>query len=114
MRVAKSGMKLSDKIDLVKKRRTTNNFINVDTKEIEWEPVMEFKNGGTIEWEPEIIIFEKGGEIENDWDIVFEIPSMWKTRTIEQLIEEDYSIDSFRDGGKTKEELETPEIEETT
>ena len=88
MRVAKSGMKLSDKIDLVKKRRTANNFINVDTKEIEWEPIIEFKNGGTIEWEPEIIIFEKGGEIENDWDIVSEIPSKWKTRTIEQLIEE--------------------------
>lgn len=90
MRVAKSGMKLSDKIDLVKKRRPANNFINVDTKEIEWEPVIEFKNGGTIEWEP----------------IIDDISDTW-----EPIIDD---IEIYQNGGKTKEELETPEIEETT
>ena len=53
MRAAKSGMKLEDKISLVKQRRTINNFINLDTKEVEWEPVItdiveEFKEGGAF------------------------------------------------------------------
>lgn len=108
MRVAKSGMKLSDKIDLVKKRRTANNFINVDTKEIEQEPIIvnieEFKEGGNLPelwepiiddisdyWEPiidDVEYYQEGGKLENDQNIVFEIPSKQKTRTIEQLIEE--------------------------
>lgn len=93
MRVAKSGMKLSDKIDLVKKRRVANNFINVDTKEIEWEPIIvdveEFKEGGNLPelWEP---------IIEDIWEPIID------------------NIEIYQKGGKTKEELETPEIEETT
>ena len=87
---AKQGGKLQDKISLVKQRRTINNFINLDTKEVEWEPVIaEFKEGGNLPelWEP---------IIEDIWEPV-----------ITEYIEE------FKEGGKTKEELETPEIEET-
>ena len=84
MRAAKSGMKLQDKINFVKQRGITTGIINVDTKEIDWEP--------------EVIIFKTGGLIESDYDIIYEIPK----------------VEEFKDGGKTKEELETPEIEETT
>ena len=207
MRVAKSGMKLSDKIDLVKKRRTTNNFINVDTKEIEWEPIIEFKNGGTIEsewepiiddiadyWEPVIIdieYYQEGGKLEKssfenwftsipeeykanqyDYKKAYEVFD-WETLSkhakdpvnnhlysvspiadengnypflklgkiednpeiqgefdwynseegkehkskfdIEYINDRYYYVPKkFKDGGKTKEELETPKIEETT
>ena len=85
MRAAKSGMKIQDKINFIKQKRAINNIINLDTKEIEWEP--------------ETIIFKTGGIITQDWDIVFELPK--------EIIE-------CKDGGKTKGELETPEIEETS
>ena len=67
MRAAKSGMKLKDKISLVKQRHTINNFINLDTKEIEWEPVIEDL------WVPiiEIPEFQEGRKLEKssfeDW-----------------------------------------------
>ena len=83
MRAAKSGMKLQDKINFVRQKRITTGIINVDTKEINWEP--------------EVVIFKTGGIIESDYDIIYEIPK----------------VEEFKDGGKTKEELETPEIEET-
>lgn len=83
MRAAKSGMKLQDKINFVKQKRITTGIINVDTKEINWEP--------------EVIIFKTGGIIESDYDIIYEIPK----------------VEEFQKGGKAKEELETPEIEET-
>lgn len=89
MRAAKSGMKLQDKIDFIKQKRF-NTRINIDTKEIEWEPIItEFKEGGNIPelWEP---------IIEDTWEPM-----------ITEYVEE------FKEGGKTKEELETPEIEET-
>lgn len=90
MRVAKSGMKLQDKINFIKQKRTINNVINLDTKEIEWEPIIieEFKEGGNL---PEL------------WEPIIE--DLW-----EPIIED---IESYKEGGKTKEELETPEIEET-
>ena len=83
MRAAKSGMKLQDKIDFIKQHRINTGIINLDTKEIDWEP--------------EVIVFKTGGIIESDYDIIYEIPK----------------VEEFKDGGKTKEELETPEIEET-
>ncbi len=83
MRAAKSGMKLQDKIDFIKQRKINTGIINLDTKEIDWEP--------------EVIMFKTGGIIESDYDIIYEIPK----------------VEEFKDGGKTKEELETPEIEET-
>lgn len=108
MRAAKSGMKIADKINLVKQRRF-NTIINLDTKEIEWEPnivdIEEFKEGGVfpshvdnssinysvckLTWEPEIELFEE-----------------WEPEIV-------LEVEEFKDGGKTKEELETPEIEET-
>lgn len=74
---AKQGGKLQDKISLIKQKRTVSNFINLDTKEIEWEP--------------ETIIFKTGGIITQDWDIVFELPVKQfeeggKIRTLEELI----------------------------
>lgn len=109
MRAAKSGMKLQDKIDFVKQRKTINNFINLDTKEIEWEPVIDdvekFKEGGVfphhvdnssinypvceLVWEP----------------IIDDIADYW-----EPVIDD---IELYREGGKSEEQLETPEIEET-
>ena len=94
MRAAKSGMKISDKIDFIKQKRTINSFINLDIKEIEQEPIIDdvekFKEGGVLDtWEP----------------IIDDIADYW-----EPIIDD---IESYREGGKTKEELETPEIEET-
>lgn len=90
MRAAKSGMKIQDKIDFIKQRKAIHNSINLETKQVEWEPVIEeFKEGGNLPelWEP---------VIEDIWEPI-----------ITDIVEE------FKDGGKTKEELETPEIEET-
>ena len=109
MRAAKSGMKLQDKIDFIKQKRTINSFINLDIKEIEWEPIIDdvekFKDGGVfpshvdnssinypvceLEWEPII------DDLADDWEPIID------------------DIELYREGGKTKEELETPEIEET-
>lgn len=72
---AKQGGKLQDKISLVKQRRTINNFINLDTKEVEWEPIID--------------------DIGNYWEPIID------------------DIEVYQKGGKTKEELEVPEIEET-
>lgn len=67
-----------------------HNVINVDTKEIEWQPVIiedvpEFKEGGTITWkydtwEPEVV--------EDEWEPVI--------------------VDYFEEGGKTEESKEEP------
>lgn len=104
MRAAKFGMKLEDKISLVKQRRTINNFINLDTKEVEWEPIItdiveEFKEGGTF---PHHI--DNSSKDYLVWEPIIE--DVWEP-VITEYIEE------FKEGGKTKEELETPEIEET-
>ena len=93
IRAAKYGIKLQDKIDFVKTRRLQSR-INVDTKQVE-----EFKDGGTIDWKPEIIweveSFKEGGQIEWNPEIIWD------------------DTESFREGGNIKDELETPEIEET-
>ena len=99
IRAAKHGTKLQDKIDFVIARRLQSR-INVNTKQVE-----EFKNGGQIEWIPEIILdvesFKEGGEIE------------WKPEVIwEPEIMLEPEIQEFKEGGKI-DELETPEIEET-
>ena len=68
--------------------------VNILKKQVE-----EFKNGGQIEWVPEIILdvesFKEGGEIEWKPEIVWEP-----------------EIQEFKEGGKTK-ESDIPEIEET-
>ena len=93
IRAAKHGVKLQDKIDFVIARRLQSR-VNVDTKQVE-----EFKDGGVIEWKPEIVwdveSFKEGGQIEWKPEIVWEP-----------------EIQEFKEGGKT-DELETPEIEET-
>lgn len=110
MRAAKSGMKLQDKINFIKQHRINTGIINLDTKEIDWEPIIddlieEFKDGGVfpshvdnssinypvceLEWEPII------DDLADDWEPIID------------------DIELYREGGKTKEELETPEIEET-
>ena len=107
---AKQGGVLQ-KINLVKSKHLNKDTINLDTKEIEWEPIIkdvveEFKDGGVfpshvdnssinypvckLEWEPEIKLFEE-----------------WEPEII-------LEIEEFKAGGTIKEELETPEIEETT
>ena len=87
--VSKQGGTLSTKIELLKSCKF-NQVINVDTKQVE-----EFKEGGVLQsytskdyftWEPVIEPL--------DWEPIIEIPE-------------------FKDGGSIKEELETPEIEET-
>ena len=106
---AKQGGVLQ-KINLVKSKHLNKDTINLDTKEIEWEPIIddlieEFKDGGVfpshvdnssinypvceLEWEPII------DDLADDWEPIID------------------DIELYREGGKTKEELETPEIEET-
>ena len=90
MRAAKEGGKLEriKKINLTfKKGGQIHNVINLETKEIEWKPILieevqEFKVGGNInqqhdtweppiindEWEPTIVdVFKEGGSIEEGW-----------------------------------------------
>ena len=110
MRVAKLGMKLQDKIDFVKQRKTINNFINLDTKEIEWEPIIEnvveeFKEGGVFPCHVDNSSINYP-VYELAWEPIIELFEEWEP---EIMLE----VEEFKDGGKTKEELETPEIEET-
>lgn len=90
MRVAKQGTKLQGKIDFIKERRNKiNSIINLDSKEIEWQPTIveeieSFKEGGIIEsseewtptivieeWEPTIIEYKDGGTLEvEEWEPV--------------------------------------------
>ena len=101
MRAAKSGMKLQDKIDFVKNRVNVKSFINLDTKEIEWNPIIE----EIEEWES-VIEFKEGGSLPELWEPEIELVEEWEP------IITDY-VEEFKDGGSIKEELETPEIEET-
>lgn len=101
MRAAKSGMKLQDKIDFIKNEVNVNPFINLDTKEIEWNPIIE----EIEEWEP-VIEFKEGGSLPELWEPEIELIEEWEP------IITDY-VEEFKDGGSIKEELETPEIEET-
>lgn len=103
IRAAKSGMKLSDKISLIKSRKYVDHYIDLNSKQVE-----EFAKGGTLDWEPTIDIFEpvieipefqKGGQIEENWEPIIEILD---------------NLPEYKSGGKTQHELETPEIEETT
>ena len=110
MRVAKQGTKLQGKIDFIKERRNKiNSIINLDSKEIEWQPTIveeieSFKEGGIIEsseewtptivieeWEPTIIEYKDGGTLEvEEWEpviVVEEFQNGGKTRTLEELIE---------------------------
>ena len=91
--IGKQGLKLQDKINIVKSRKF-NQVINVDTKQVE-----EFKEGGVLpshidnssinypvcklEWEPEIELFE-------EWEPEIELEIFQeggKIRTLEELIE---------------------------
>ena len=90
LRASRQGGTLTQKIDIVKSRKF-NQVINVNTKQVE-----EFKEGGKLE------IFEQ----EIEWEpVIDDIIDYW-----EPIIDD---IELYREGGKTKEELETPEIEET-
>lgn len=94
MRAAKEGAKIEriKKINLTfRKGGQINQIINLDTKEIEWQPVIiedevpEFKNGGNIEWQydswsPTIV--------EDEWEPII--------------------VDFFEEGGKTEESKEEP------
>ena len=83
------------KINLVKSKRLNKDVINLNTKEIEQVlNVEEFKEGGSIqyneiEWEP----------------IIDDAADYW-----EPVIDD---ISRYKEGGSIKEELETPEIDET-
>ena len=78
IRVAKSGMKIQDKINLVKSKKFNNSYINIDTKTIE-----KFKQGGSIQsewepiiedvWEPTIEEFKEGGTLQPEWEPVIEL-----------------------------------------
>lgn len=99
IRAAKSGMKLSDKISLIKSRKYVNHYIDLNSRQVE-----EFAKGGTLDWEPviedifesdiEIPEFQEGGSIKENWEPTIEIlddlpeyKSGGKTRTLEELIE---------------------------
>ena len=120
MRAAKYGAKLEGRIDFIKQRKNRiNSTINLDSKEIEWQPTIveeieSFKEGGIIEsseewtptivieeWEPTIVEYKDGGtlEVEEQEPIIVELEE---------------SVEGFKQGGKTKEESDVPKIEETT
>ena len=99
MRAAKSGMKLQDKIDFIKNEVNIRTVINLNTKEIEWNPIIEEAE----DWEP-IIEYKEGGNLPELWEPVIEDTISW-----EPII----TIEEFKEGGTIKEELESPEIEET-
>jgi len=94
LRAAKEGAKIEriKKINLTFRRGgQLHNVINLETKEVEWQPVIiedeipEYKNGGSIEWqynswEPTIV--------EDEWE-----PTI---------------VDFFEEGGKTEESGEEP------
>ena len=94
IRAAKMGAKIEriKKINLTfKSGGRIHNTINLETKEVEWQPIIiedeiqEFKNGGNIKWqydnwEPTIV--------ENEWE-----PTI---------------VDFFEEGGKTEESKEEP------
>ena len=94
IRAAKEGSKLDriKKINLtLKKGGQIHNIINLETKEVEWKPVIiedeipEFKNGGNIEWQY------------NSWE-----PT---------LVEDEWEptiVDFFEEGGKTEGSGEEP------
>lgn len=98
------------KINLVKSKRLNKDTINLDTKEIEWEPIIkdvveEFKDGGVFP-----------SHVDNssinypvcklEWEPVIELSEEWEPEII-------LEVEEFKVGGTIKEELETPEIEET-
>lgn len=111
IRAAKEGSKLNiQKINLtLKKGGQIHNIINLETKEIEWKPVIiedeipEYKHGGNIEWqynswEPTLIedewqpvivdFFKEGGSIEEEW---------------KPTIKEDWpEVESMKEGNKVK------------
>lgn len=94
MRAAKEGGKIEriKKINLTfKKGGQIHNVINLETKEVEWKPVIiedeipEYKEGGTIDWQydswtPTLV--------EDEWE-----PTI---------------VDFFEEGGKTEESKEEP------
>lgn len=90
----KQGLKLQDRINIVKSRKF-NQVINVNTKQVEEFP--HHVDNSSINYKA----YKEGGVIQSEW--VPEIELDWEPEIIFE----------FEDGGKTKEELETPEIEET-
>ena len=99
LRAAKQGGTLTQKIDLIKSRKF-NQVINVDTKQVE-----EFKEGGVFPSHVDNSSINYS-VYELAWEpIIDDIVDYW-----EPIIDD---IELCREGGKTKEELETPKIEET-
>ena len=103
MRVAKSGMKLSDKIDFIKKRHKLNSFIDLDSEKQNWEPIIEDVPTMIEEWTPVIKEFKEGGTLENE-EFIPVICDIF-----EPII-----VENFKSGGKTEEKEDVPEIEKTT
>lgn len=89
LRAAKIGAKLEriKKIDLTfKKGGIINNVINLDTKEIEWQPVyLEPED----DWKPS---YKSGGVIEEEWKPVY----------VEEEWQPTYEIESMKKGNKVK------------
>ena len=116
MRAAKEGGIISriKKIDFKKSGGQIHNVINLDTKEVEWVPVILPPEEETVE------VFKEGGQFSwnyNDWEPEI-VQSEWEPEIIDELptfkeggaIEEEWQpviIESFKEGGKTEENDET-------
>ena len=86
---AKYGGSLEQKINFIKSKKF-KQIVNINTKQIE-----EFKEGGIIQYE------------EVEWEpIIDDIADYW-----EPVIDD---ISRYKEGGKTKEQLDIPEIEKTS
>ena len=97
MRAAKSGMKLQDKINFIKQHRISTGIINLDTKEIEWEPIIEdvveeFKDGGVLPSHVDNSSINYS-VCELEWEPIIESFEEWEPEII-------LEVEEFKDGGQ--------------
>lgn len=123
IRAAKEGSKIQriKKINITfKSGGQINNIINVDTKEIEWQPIIqEFKDGGSVEFQESL--FQTGGKLSFiDWynglkekgvvDNLYDYRLAYNTFTDEELMNHynDPKTYHLRSVGKENEKGEQP------
>lgn len=101
IRAAKLGMKILDKVNLIKNRNLHSSYINVDTKSIE-----EFKEGGSIQpewmpiiediWEPVIEEFKEGGSLKSEWKPIIEFQETPLNISKIKNYYKDYNLDDIQ------------------
>lgn len=110
LRVAKHGDKIQriKKLQLHKIGGIIKQSINVNTKQIEeWSPVITecYEEGGTIDWQPTIELFQEGGEVKKQRTLneLIEYAKQQNPRFIQRLSEPPRGIKFIDDEGKEAE-----------